>query len=139
MAIRLLGFFLIISASGVALTPWQGPKLAVGVETRGARDVVPLAVAVPVLGRAYHTVTVDVLPHAADLQTLAKSYYAWRDSTYPVATSDLGNHRWDERLADFRLASIRANRRHVPGSAQAPHEHAPRRELTPHVCPFVSL
>ena len=49
----------------------------------------------------------------ADLQALAKSYYAWRDSTYPVATSDLGNHRWDERLADFRLASVRANRRHV--------------------------
>ena len=49
----------------------------------------------------------------ADLRALAKSYYAWRDSTYPVATSDLGNHRWDDRLTDFRLASVRAHRRHV--------------------------
>ena len=49
----------------------------------------------------------------AGLQALARSYYAWRDSTYPVATSDLGNHRWDDRLADFRLASVQANRRHV--------------------------
>jgi uncharacterized protein (DUF885 family) len=51
----------------------------------------------------------------AELHVLAKSYYAWRDSTYPVATSDLGNHRWDDRLTDFRLASVRANRRHVAG------------------------
>jgi uncharacterized protein (DUF885 family) len=49
----------------------------------------------------------------ADLQTLAKAYYAWRDSTNPVATSDLGDHRWDDRLTDFRLASVRANGRHV--------------------------
>src|SRR5436190_22366852 len=47
----------------------------------------------------------------ADLQTLAKSYYTWRDSKYPVATSDLTNHRWYERLAYFRVASIGANRR----------------------------
>ena len=49
----------------------------------------------------------------ADLRALARSYYAWRDSTSPVATSDLGDHRWDDRLADFRLAAVRASRRHV--------------------------
>jgi uncharacterized protein (DUF885 family) len=49
----------------------------------------------------------------ADLHAVATSYYAWRDSTDPVTTSGLGDHRWDDRLADFRPASVRANRRHV--------------------------
>ena len=51
----------------------------------------------------------------ADLRAKAHSYYAWRDSTYPVATSDAGEHRWDDRIRDFRMASVRAARRHVAG------------------------
>jgi len=49
----------------------------------------------------------------ADLQARAHAYYAWRDSTYPVATSDAGEHRWDDRLRDFRMPQILAARRHV--------------------------
>jgi uncharacterized protein (DUF885 family) len=48
-----------------------------------------------------------------DLHRLAHAYYQWRDSTYPVSTSDAGEHRWDDRLRDVRMATIRANRRHV--------------------------
>jgi uncharacterized protein (DUF885 family) len=49
----------------------------------------------------------------ADLRALARSYYAWRDSTHPVGTSDAGEHRWDDRLGDFRMRSVLARRRHV--------------------------
>jgi uncharacterized protein (DUF885 family) len=49
----------------------------------------------------------------ADLHARAHAYYAWRDSTYPVATSDAGEHRWDDRLRDFRMDKILAARRHV--------------------------
>jgi uncharacterized protein (DUF885 family) len=48
-----------------------------------------------------------------NLRALAKSYYAWRDTTYPVATSELANHAYDDRLDDFRMASILAARNHV--------------------------
>jgi uncharacterized protein (DUF885 family) len=49
----------------------------------------------------------------ADLQARARAYYAWRDSINPVATSDAGEHRWDDRLRDVRMASVLAARRHV--------------------------
>ena len=49
----------------------------------------------------------------ADLRAKAHAYYTWRDSTYPVATSDAGEHRWDDRIRDVRMASVLAARRHV--------------------------
>jgi len=49
----------------------------------------------------------------ADLKARARAYYAWRDSIYPVATSDQGEHRWDDRLRDVRMASVLKARRHV--------------------------
>jgi uncharacterized protein (DUF885 family) len=49
----------------------------------------------------------------ADLNARARAYYAWRDSINPVATSDAGEHRWDDRLRDVRMASVLAARRHV--------------------------
>jgi uncharacterized protein (DUF885 family) len=49
----------------------------------------------------------------AVLRAQAHAYYAWRDSIYPVATSDAGQHRWDDRLGDFRMESVRSARRHV--------------------------
>ncbi|HUQ46062.1 MAG TPA: DUF885 domain-containing protein [Gemmatimonadaceae bacterium] len=50
---------------------------------------------------------------AANLRALAHEYYAWRDSVYPVTTSDQGNHRWDDRLTDYRMPSVRERRVHV--------------------------
>ncbi|HTR22169.1 MAG TPA: DUF885 domain-containing protein [Gemmatimonadales bacterium] len=47
------------------------------------------------------------------LRVLAHAYYAWRDSSYPVGSSDQGLHRWDDRLTDYRMASVLARRRHV--------------------------
>jgi uncharacterized protein (DUF885 family) len=49
----------------------------------------------------------------ADLRSQAHAYYAWRDSTHPVATSDAGEHRWDDRIGDFRMERVQAARRHV--------------------------
>ena len=48
-----------------------------------------------------------------EMRTLAQRYYDWRDSSYPVASSDQGKHRWDDRIADYRMAAVRARRRHV--------------------------
>ena len=47
------------------------------------------------------------------LRTQAHAYYAWRDSIHPVATSYAGQHRWDDRLADFRMEHVLAARGHV--------------------------
>lgn len=47
------------------------------------------------------------------LRALAHAYYAWRDSSYPVGASDQGLHRWDDRLADFRMTAVLERRRHV--------------------------
>ena len=49
----------------------------------------------------------------SDLRALAHSYYEWRDSVNPVGSSDQGKHRWDNRIADYRMASVRARRQHV--------------------------
>ena len=51
----------------------------------------------------------------ASLQALARSYYAWRDSSYPVSSSDQGLHTWDDRLTDFTMPAVLARRRHVTG------------------------
>jgi uncharacterized protein (DUF885 family) len=49
----------------------------------------------------------------ASLQALARSYYAWRDSSNPVSSSDQGLHTWDDRLTDFTMPAVLARRRHV--------------------------
>lgn len=49
----------------------------------------------------------------ASMRTLALRYYAWRDSVYPVASSDQGKHTWDARLADYRMSAVRERRAHV--------------------------
>jgi uncharacterized protein (DUF885 family) len=49
----------------------------------------------------------------AELAKLARDYYRWRDDAYPVATSLAGDHRLDDRLTDYRAASIAARRKHV--------------------------
>jgi len=49
----------------------------------------------------------------ADLQRMARDYYAWRDQNYPVASSDAGLHTWDNRLTDYSLSPLLARRLHV--------------------------
>ncbi len=48
-----------------------------------------------------------------DLQDTAHAYYQWRDAAYPVATSDQGEHRYDNRLTDYRMAEVAKRREHV--------------------------
>ena len=52
-------------------------------------------------------------PTPTDLRALAHEYYTWRDSVYPVGSSDQGRHTWDDRLTDYRPAAYRARRQRV--------------------------
>ena len=52
-------------------------------------------------------------PGSATLRDVAHRYYTWRDSVYPVGSSDQGRHTWDDRLADYRPAAILARRQRV--------------------------
>lgn len=47
------------------------------------------------------------------LRDSAHAYYQWRNEQFPVASSDQGLHRWDDRLADYSAAGIRARRDRV--------------------------
>ena len=49
----------------------------------------------------------------ADMRKLAHEYYLWRDGEYPVATSQLGDHQYDSKLTDYRMASVLARRKRV--------------------------
>ncbi|MEO5904251.1 MAG: DUF885 domain-containing protein [Gemmatimonadaceae bacterium] len=49
----------------------------------------------------------------ADIRGLAHGYYEWRDSTYPVTSSDQGKHTWDDRITDYRMPAVRSRRQHV--------------------------
>jgi uncharacterized protein (DUF885 family) len=42
----------------------------------------------------------------AALHKLAEDYYAWRNENYPVRSSDVGLHTWDDRLTDYSPAKI---------------------------------
>ena len=67
-----------------------------------------LALALPVALVAF-----DAAADPAELRKLAHDYYRWRDDAYPVATSDAGDHRLDDRLTDFRMAQVIERRQHV--------------------------
>jgi len=42
----------------------------------------------------------------ATLHKMADDYYAWRNENYPVRSSDVGLHTWDDRLTDYSPAKI---------------------------------
>jgi uncharacterized protein (DUF885 family) len=47
------------------------------------------------------------------LRKMADEYYAWRNENYPVRSSDVGLHTWDDRLTDYSPAKIAERKRHV--------------------------
>src|SRR5438128_1431934 len=49
----------------------------------------------------------------AALHKLADDYYAWRNENYPVRSSDVGLHTWDDRLTDYSPAKIAERAQHV--------------------------
>src|SRR5579864_2588763 len=53
------------------------------------------------------------LAEPAELHSIAHEYYQWRDAAYPVATSQLGDHRFDKRLTDYSMAEVQRRRQHV--------------------------
>ena len=74
---------------------------------RTSRFVLLLIAAAPVSAQQPPSAT------PASLQALARRYYAWRDSTNPVGSSDQGKHTWDDRLTDFSMPAVVARRHHV--------------------------
>jgi uncharacterized protein (DUF885 family) len=75
------------------------------------RSVLFILAAVPTIAGAQNSTAASA--GAGDLRALAHSYYEWRDTAYPVSTSDAGNHRWDDRLADYRMSAVLQRRQHV--------------------------
>jgi len=59
--------------------------------------------------------TAAIAQGPADLRAMATSYYEWRDSMYPVFSSDQGKHTWDDRVTDYRMPAVQERRRHVDG------------------------
>ncbi len=47
------------------------------------------------------------------LRKMADDYYAWRNENYPVRSSDVGLHTWDDRLTDYSPAKIAERAQHV--------------------------
>ena len=47
------------------------------------------------------------------LRKIAEDYYAWRNENYPVRSSDVGLHTWDDRLTDYSPAKIAERAQHV--------------------------
>jgi len=47
------------------------------------------------------------------LRKMADEYYAWRNENYPVRSSDVGLHTWDDRLTDYLPAKIAERAQHV--------------------------
>ena len=50
---------------------------------------------------------------AAALRKMADDYYGWRNENYPVRSSDVGLHTWDDRLTDYSPAKIAERAEHV--------------------------
>jgi len=48
-----------------------------------------------------------------DLRKLATDYYQRRNENFPVASSDSGLHKWDNRLTDYSLSAVLARRLQV--------------------------
>src|SRR6185503_937925 len=49
----------------------------------------------------------------AGLRQLAHDCYQWRDAQLPVQTSQLADHRYDDRLTDYSPAEVNARQTHV--------------------------
>ena len=49
----------------------------------------------------------------ADLRRLADEYVRWRNQNYPVFSSDMGLHTWDDKLTDYSLSAILARRLYI--------------------------
>jgi uncharacterized protein (DUF885 family) len=51
----------------------------------------------------------------AQFRKIAHEYFQWRDTAYPVATSGAGDHRFDTRLAGYKMSEVLQRRQHVSG------------------------
>jgi len=58
-------------------------------------------------------IAMSALADPSELRKTAHDYYRWRDDSYPVETSGLGDHRLDAKLTDFGMTAVLARRHHV--------------------------
>ncbi|MGI8481152.1 MAG: DUF885 domain-containing protein [Chthoniobacterales bacterium] len=47
------------------------------------------------------------------LRRIAQDYYNWRNENYPVGSSEMGLHTWDDRLTDYAANAIVSRANHV--------------------------
>jgi uncharacterized protein (DUF885 family) len=59
------------------------------------------------------TVTTTTAQTPAELRRMADEYYRWRNQNFPVASSDMGLHTWDDKLTDYSLSAVLARRLYV--------------------------
>jgi uncharacterized protein (DUF885 family) len=52
-------------------------------------------------------------PAPGMLRRLADDFYNWRNENYPVGSSEMGLHTWDDRLTDYSSNAIAARAKHV--------------------------
>ncbi|MDQ3197664.1 MAG: DUF885 domain-containing protein, partial [Verrucomicrobiota bacterium] len=50
---------------------------------------------------------------ATALHKLADEFYAWRNESYPVRSSDAGLHTWDDRLTDYSAEKTEERAQHI--------------------------
>lgn len=48
-----------------------------------------------------------------NLRRMADEYYAWRNESYPVSSSDQGLHTWDNKLTDYSETALRSRQQRV--------------------------
>src|SRR5262249_7296472 len=65
----------------------------------------------PINTDAFKKQSVSAAP--ATLHKLADEYYGWRNENYPVRSSEVGLHTWDDRLTDYSPAKIEERAKHV--------------------------
>jgi uncharacterized protein (DUF885 family) len=91
-ALLVLGPTIVLAQSPAARTPDVSNKALITKSTPSIND------------QAFKNQSVSAA--TSELHKMADEYYAWRNENYPVRSSDLGLHTWDDRLTDYSPGKI---------------------------------
>jgi uncharacterized protein (DUF885 family) len=98
---------LLFVAVGIASTIAQSPPTAPSRETKP--DISNKALLTKTAPPAANSKGAD----PAALRKLATDFYNWRNENYPVGSSEMGLHTWDDRLTDYSAAKLAERAQHV--------------------------
>jgi uncharacterized protein (DUF885 family) len=77
------------------------------------KSLIPCIISSALIVVSLHTIQAQTPKTPADLHRLAAEYYNWRNQNFPVFSSDVGLHTWDNRLTDYSLSAVLARRLHA--------------------------